>query len=152
MAPLSRIKHSTTEPLRSLSLFGILLNTKTLSIKHDYTMKTVLFLTCKRHYNNHISCYQDSTFASNAKLSNNLFFSEWLIRRSWKSKDVINRCCINFALPIMQLKHVFDPLLFKVMNDAVEIQLKYTNCFPQTYHISQHHFSRYFISLSHLLK
>ena len=29
----------------------------------------------------------------------------------------------------MELKHVFDPSLFKVMNDAVEIQLKYTNCF-----------------------
>ena len=26
--------------------------------------------------------------------------------------------------------------LFKAMNDAVEIQLKYTNCFPLLYHIS----------------
>ena len=39
------------------------------------------------------------------------FFSKWLIRQSWKIKDFINRCCINFVLPIMQLKHVFDPSL-----------------------------------------
>ena len=31
---------------------------KTLSIKHAYTAKTVLFLTCKRHYNNDVSCFQ----------------------------------------------------------------------------------------------
>ena len=115
-------------------------------------MKTVLFLTCKRHYNNDVSCYQDSTFASNAQWRRPLFFSEWLIRPSWKTKDFINRCRINFVLPIMQLKHVFAPLLFNVMNDAVEIQLKYTNCFPELYHISNHYFSRYFRPLSHLLK
>ena len=81
---------------------------KTLSIKHAYTTKTVLFLTCKRHYNNEVSCYQDSTFASNAHWRRPLFFSEWLIRQSWKTKDFINPCCINFVLHIMQLKHVFD--------------------------------------------
>ena len=55
-------------------------------------------------------------------------------------------CIANNAVK----KHVFDPLL--LMNDTVEIQLKYTTCFPQTYHISNHHFGRYFITLSHLLK
>ena len=91
---------------------GILLHSKILSMKHAYTTKTVLFLTCKRHYNNDVSCYQDSTFASNAHWRQPLFFfSEWLIRPSWKTKDFINRCCINFVLPIMQLKHVFDPSL-----------------------------------------
>ena len=30
----------------------------------------------------------------------------------------------------MQLKHGLTPLLFKVMNDEVEIKSKYTNCFP----------------------
>ena len=29
----------------------------------------------------------------------------------------------------MELKHVLTPLLFKATNDAVEIQLKYTNWF-----------------------
>ena len=91
----------------------ILLNTKTLSIKHAYTTKTVLFLTCKRHYNNDVRCYQDSTFVSNAQWRRPLFFSEWLIGLSWKPKDFLNRCFINFVLPIMQLKHVNDPSLVK---------------------------------------
>ena len=84
---------------------------KTLSIKHAYTTKTVLFLTCKRHYNNDVSCYQDLTLAANAQWRRSYFLSEWLIRPSWKTKDFINRCCNNFVLPIMQLKHVFDPSL-----------------------------------------
>ena len=40
---------------------------KTLPIKHAYTAKTVLFLTCKHHYNNDFSCFQDSTFATYAQ-------------------------------------------------------------------------------------
>ena len=55
------------------------------------------------------------------------FFLEWLIRPSWKTKDFISRCCINFELPTVQLKHVFDASLVKAMDEAVEIQLKYTN-------------------------
>ena len=54
--------------------FGILLNTKTLSIKHACTTKTVLFFTCKRHYNNDVNYYQDSIFASDAQWRRPLFF------------------------------------------------------------------------------
>ena len=51
-----------------------MLNTKTLSIKDAYTAKTLLFLTCKRHYNNDVSCFQDSTFASYAQWRRPLSF------------------------------------------------------------------------------
>ena len=37
-------------------------------------MKTVLFLTCKRRYNNNVSCFQDSNFASNAQWRRPLSF------------------------------------------------------------------------------
>ena len=40
-----------------------------------------------------------------------LFFSEWPIRPSWKTKDFINRCCINSVLPLLEFKQVFDPSL-----------------------------------------
>ena len=47
---------------------------KTLSIKHAYTAKTVLFLTCKHHCNNDVSCFQDSTFATYAQWRRPLSF------------------------------------------------------------------------------
>ena len=61
----------------------------------------------------------------------------------------MSRRCINFTLQLMQLKHVSDPSVFKATNDAVEIELNYSDCFPHTQHISDHHLSIHFISLNH---
>ena len=45
--------------------FGILLNMKTLSIKHRNESSTVFALLTSLY--NDVNCYQDSTFASNAQ-------------------------------------------------------------------------------------
>ena len=89
----------------STTAFGILLNTKTLSIKHAYTTKTVLFLTCKRHYNNDASCYQELTFASNAQWRRPLFFF-FRMAASTKLKN----------------KRFYKPMLYQfcIANNAVE--------------------------------
>ena len=67
-------QHFINLPFLKLSLFWYPLNTKTLSIKHAYTAKTVLFFTCKRHYNNDVSYFQDSTFATCAQWRRPLSF------------------------------------------------------------------------------
>ena len=61
-------------PFLKLSLFWHPLKHETLTIKHAYTAKTVLFLTCKRHYNNDVSCFQDSTFTTYAQWRRPLSF------------------------------------------------------------------------------
>ena len=62
---------------------------KTLSIKHAYTAKTVLFLTCKRHYNNDFSCFQDSTFATYAQWRRPLsFFQNGLFDQAVKQETL----------------------------------------------------------------
>ena len=55
-----------------------------------------------------------------------LYFFRMSDSTKLENKGLSKPVLINFVLPIMQLKHVFDPLLFKVMNDGVEIQFKYT--------------------------
>ena len=66
-----------------------LLNMNTPSIKHVNTTKTVLFLTCKRHYKSDVSGFQDSTFALKAQWRRPLFFSEWLFRPNWKTRETL---------------------------------------------------------------
>ena len=82
----------------------MLLNTKPLSNKHAYTTKTVLFLTCQRHYNNDVSCYQDSTFASNAQWRRPLF----VFRMADSTK--------------LENKGYYKPMLYQfcIANNAVE--------------------------------
>ena len=46
-----------------------------------------MFLICKRHHNNDVSCFQDSTFATYAQWRRPCLFSEWPIRPSCKTRD-----------------------------------------------------------------
>ena len=55
----------------------------------------------------------------------------------------MSRCCINFALQLMQLKHISDPSVIKVTNNAVEIRLNNSDRFLYMQHISDHHLSIY---------
>ena len=64
----------TNLPFPKLSLFWNDLKHENPLIKHAYTAKTVLFLTCKRHYNNDVSCFQDSTIATYAQWRRSLYF------------------------------------------------------------------------------
>ena len=41
----------------------------------------------------------------------------------------MSRCCINFTLQLMQLKHISDPSVFKATNNAVEIRLNNSDRF-----------------------
>ena len=111
-------------------------------------------LIFKRHYNNDVSCFRDSTSASKAQFRQNIFsfISAWLIRHRFKQENFISRCCINFILQLMQLKHIPDHSVFKTTNSAVEIRLNNSDRFQYTQNISDHHLSIYLISLNHLLK
>ena len=80
------------------------------------------------------------------------FFAAWLIRNRFKQENFISRCCINFTLQLMQLKHISDPSLFKATNNAEEIRLNNSDCFLYMQHISDHHLSIYLISSNHSLK
>ena len=80
-----------------------------------------------------------------------LFILSWLIRHRFKQENFMSRCCINFALQLMQLKHISDPSVFKATNNAVEIRLKNSDRFLYMQHISDHHLSIYLISSNHLL-
>ena len=64
----------------------------------------------------------------------------------------MSRCCINFTLQLMQLKHISDPPVFKATNNAGEIRLNNSNRFVYMQHISDYHLSIYLISSNHLLK
>ena len=153
MSWIPRVKILLTYISLNCLSFGILLNTKTFSIKLAYTTQTVLFLTCKRRYNNDVSCFQDSTFASNAQWRRPLsFFQNGRFDQVGKQKNLLTDAVSILYCQKWSWKRFLIPLLFKVTNDAVEIQLKYTNCFPQFDYISIHHFSRYFITLKRLLK
>ena len=52
----------------------------------------------------------------------------------------------------MQLKHIFDPSVFKATNNAVEIRLNHFDRFLYMQRISDHHVSIYLIPSNHLLK
>ena len=78
-------------------------------------------------------------------------FSAWLIRHRFKQEKFMSRCCINFPLQLMQLKHISDPSVIKATNNAVEIRLNNSDRFLYMQHISDHHLSIYLISLNHLL-
>ena len=80
------------------------------------------------------------------------FISAWLIRHRFKQENFMSRCCINFTLQLMQLKHISDPSVIKAMNNAVEIRLNNFDRFLYMQHISDHHLSIYLISSNHLLK
>ena len=54
--------------------FGILLNAKTFQLSMPTQRKQYCFVTCKRHYNNDVSCFKDSTFASIAQWRRPYFF------------------------------------------------------------------------------
>ena len=76
-------------PFLKLSLFWHPLKTKTLSIKHAYAAKTVLFLTCKRHYTNDVSCFKDSSFATYAQWRRPLsFFQNGLFDQAVKQETL----------------------------------------------------------------
>ena len=64
----------------------------------------------------------------------------------------MSRCCINFTLQLMQLKHIADPSVFKATNNAVEIRLNNSDRFLYMQHISDHHLSMYLISSNNLVK
>ena len=64
----------------------------------------------------------------------------------------MSRCCINFTLQLMQLKHISDPSVFKATNNAVEIRLNNSDRFLYMQHISDHHLSIYLIPSNNLLK
>ena len=64
----------------------------------------------------------------------------------------MSRCCINFTLQLMQMKHISDPSVIKAMNNAIEIRLNKFDRFLYMQHISDHHLSIYLISSNHLLK
>ena len=64
----------------------------------------------------------------------------------------MSRCCINFTLQLMQLKHISDPSVFKATNNAVEIRLNNSDRFLYMQHIPDHHLSIYLISSNHMLK
>ena len=80
------------------------------------------------------------------------FISASLIRHRFKQGNFMSRCCINFTLQLMQLKHISDPSVCKATNTAIEIRLKNSDRFLHTQHISDHHLSIYLISSNHLLK
>ena len=80
------------------------------------------------------------------------FISAWLTRHRFKQENFMCRCCINFTLQLMQLKHISDPPVFKATNNAVEIRLNNSGHFLYMQHISDHHLSIYLISSNHLLK
>ena len=64
----------------------------------------------------------------------------------------MSRCCINFTVQLMQLKHISEPLVFKGTSNAVEIRLNNSDRFLYMQHTSDHHLSIYLISSNHLLK
>ena len=80
------------------------------------------------------------------------FISAGLIRHRFKQENFMSRCCINFTLQLLQLKHISDPSVFKATNSAVEIRLNNSDRFLYMQHISDHHLSIYLISSNHLLK
>ena len=55
----------------------------------------------------------------------------------------MSRCCINFTLQFMHLKHISDPSVFKATNKALEIRLNNSDRFLYMQHISDHHLRRY---------
>ena len=75
--------------------------------------------------------------------------SAWLIRHRFKQENIMSRCGINFTLQLMQLKHISDPSVFKVTNNAEEIGLNNSDRVLYMQHISDHHLSTYF-NLSYL--
>ena len=77
------------------------------------------------------------------------FISAWLIQISFERENFMSRCCINFTLQLLQLKHISDPSVFKATNEADEIKFNYPDCFSYMQHISDHHLSIKFISLNH---
>ena len=74
------------------------------------------------------------------------FISAWLIRHRLKQENFMSRCCINFTLQLMQLKHISNPSVFKATNNAVEIRLNTSDRFLYMQHISGHHLSIRLIS------
>ena len=59
----------------------------------------------------------------------------------------MSRCCINFTLKLMQLKHISDPSVFKATNNAAETRLNNSERFLYMQHISEHHLSIYLTCL-----
>ena len=53
----------------------------------------------------------------------------------------MSRCCINFTLQLIQLKHISEPSVFKASNNAEEIRLNNSVCFLYMQHIPDHHLS-----------
>ena len=66
----------------------------------------------------------------------------------------MSRCCINFTLQLMQLKHISDRSVFKATNNAVEIRLNDSDRFLYTQHMSDYHLSiyMYLVYSNHVLK
>ena len=71
------------------------------------------------------------------------FISAWLIRHRFTQENFMSRCCINFTLQLMQLKHISDLSVFKATNKAVEIRLKNSDRFLYMQHISGRQLSIY---------
>ena len=64
-----------------------------------------------------------------------------LIRLRFKQENFMSRCCINFTLQLMQLKHISDPSVFKATNNAKKIRLNNSYRFLYMQHISDNHLS-----------
>ena len=84
---------------------------KTPPITHAYTTKTVLFVTCKRHYKMTLAVFETQRRFKGA--TENILIC---IRKGWidlaeNNKLYKHRYSFHFALRIMQLKHAFDPCL-----------------------------------------
>ena len=60
--------------------------------------KQFCFLTCKRHYNNDVSCYQDATFASNAQWRQPLFFFRMAASTKLESKGLYKPMLCQFCI------------------------------------------------------
>ena len=80
------------------------------------------------------------------------FILAWLIRHRFIQENFMSRCCINFTLQLMQLKHISDPSVFKATNNTVEIRLNNSDRYLYIQHISDYPLSIYLISSNHLLK
>ena len=53
-----------------------------------------------------------------------LYFFRMADSATLETNDFLNQCCINFVLPLMELKHVFDPSLVQSNERRSRNQIK----------------------------
>ena len=127
--------------------YGIPLNTKTSSIKACLNNGSNTDLIFKRHYNNDVNCFRDSTSASKSQFRHPFIpFQHGWFDIALNKRILWADAVIKFTLQLMQLKHISDPSVFKATNNAGEIRLNNSNRFVYMQHISDHHLGIYLIS------